>query len=81
VHDLKSALPLELAVSSHVTQTPFDPVITNALPSPQSHNPASGFQKEFAFAQVHSFLSCTLVLPVNVPAVPQEKQAPLVRTT
>jgi hypothetical protein len=30
---------------------------------------------------VHSFLSCTLVLPVNVPAVPQEKQAPLVRTT
>jgi len=77
-HDLKSALPLAFTAASHVTQTLFDPVTTIALPSPQSHNPASAFQTSPALEQVHVFPDLPFV---NVPAVPHVKHPPLARTT
>jgi len=77
-HDLKSAFPSEFTAASHVTQTLFDPVTTIALPSPQSHNPTSGFQTSPALEQVHVFPDLAFV---NVPTVPQVIHAPLSRTT
>ena len=77
-HDLKSAFPSAFTAASHVTQTLFDPVTTIALPSPQSHTPASAFQTSPALEQVHVFPDLPFV---NVPAVPQVKHPPLARTT